>query len=363
MEDFLANTLKLAKYYKSLGERTFEQLTEVDLFWTYNEASNSIGVIVNHLAGNMLSRWTNFLNEDGEKSWRNRDREFEDVIATKSGLIAKWEEGWDCFLSTLASLTQDDLHRIIYIRNEGHTVADAIQRQMSHYPYHIGQIVFIGKMKAGKQWSSLSIPKGNSGHYNISKFDQEKQIGHFTDHLNSSPIEQKTTNNIRIAVQSDFNELLDFAKSNFIQTYAHNNNPEDFAIYLKKAFDPVFFQQEFDNPESSFYLCKIANELAGYYKINFGEAHTEPSYPNAAEIERLYVKSTYHRKGLGKAMIRHSMALAKSNNLAYLWLSVWEHNPEAIGFYKRLGFEIIDSHIYHIGNDAQTDFIMQLTLN
>lgn len=179
--DYLESVKKQLEYYKMLGEKTFEQLTEDQLFWHYNEDSNSIATIVKHLWGNMLSRWTDFLTTDGEKEWRNRDTEFENDITTKEEMIAKWNEGWNCLLKTLNSLTTQDLQKIIYIRNQGHTVTEAINRQLAHYPYHIGQIVFIGKMLAKNGWVSLSIPKGNSKTYNADKFSKPKQRKHFTD--------------------------------------------------------------------------------------------------------------------------------------------------------------------------------------
>ena len=179
--EYIEGVIKQFEYYKMLGEKTFNQLAEQDLFWKYNEESNSIAIIVNHLSGNMISRWTDFLNSDGEKSWRNRDEEFEETIKDKASLVLKQNEDWDCLLNTLRSLKADDLHQIIYIRNEGHTITEAINRQLAHYPYHVGQIVFIGKMLANKNWKSLSIPKGNSQNYNDSKFSKEKQKTHFTD--------------------------------------------------------------------------------------------------------------------------------------------------------------------------------------
>ncbi|MBV6647326.1 MAG: DUF1572 family protein [Cyclobacteriaceae bacterium] len=180
---FLANTLKLAKYYKSLGEKTFDQLSEEQLRWSPGEDSNSIATIVKHLWGNMLSRWTNFLQEDGEKPWRERDAEFENDVDSKDEMLSKWQEGWECFLGALESLTGEDLKKTVYIRNEGHSVVDAIQRQMAHYPYHIGQIVFIGKVLKGSDWKSLSIPKNQSVAYNAEKFKGEKGNKHFTDNV------------------------------------------------------------------------------------------------------------------------------------------------------------------------------------
>lgn len=181
MEDFLPNTMKLARYYKRLGEKTIEQLSTDEITWRPGLASNSISIIVKHLWGNMLSRWTNFLTEDGEKPWRDRDAEFEGEISTQEELLSKWNEGWKCFLDALEMLNAEDLSKTVYIRNEGHTVIDAIQRQMAHYPYHIGQIVYIGKLLRGEEWQSLSIPKGQSSSYNTDKFSQPKENRHFTD--------------------------------------------------------------------------------------------------------------------------------------------------------------------------------------
>lgn len=171
--DYLQSVIKRFEYYKTLGEKTFAQLEDEKLFWQYNEESNSIAMIVKHLSGNMLSRWTDFLTSDGEKEWRNRDTEFENDITFKSELIEKWNTGWECLFTTLNSLTQDDLQKTIYIRNEALTVTDAINRQLAHYPYHIGQIVFIGKMTSNS-WNSLSIPRGQSDKFNAELFSKPK---------------------------------------------------------------------------------------------------------------------------------------------------------------------------------------------
>ncbi len=179
--NFLESAIKQFEYYKMLGEKTFSQLAEEQLFWQYNEESNSVAIIVNHLSGNMLSRWTDFLETDGEKAWRNRDNEFENEITTKIQMVEKWELGWNCLFYTLRSLSEMDLDKVIYIRNQGHTVTEAINRQLAHYPYHIGQIVFIGKMVNAKNWKSLSIEKKGSKNYNIKKFSKAKNKTHFTD--------------------------------------------------------------------------------------------------------------------------------------------------------------------------------------
>lgn len=178
--NYLTSVIKQLEYYKMLGEKTFAQVTDEQLFWQYNAESNSIATIVKHLWGNMLSRWTNFLTSDGEKPWRNRDAEFENDIVTRKDLIEKWNEGWNCLLNTLAQLTAADLTKEIFIRNQGHTVLEAINRQLAHYPYHIGQIIYIGKMLTNNNWNSLSIPKGNSKQFNLHMFAQTKHTQHFT---------------------------------------------------------------------------------------------------------------------------------------------------------------------------------------
>ncbi len=162
---FLKDSIKRFKYYKELGDKTFEQLEDAHFFNQPSTESNSIAIIVQHLYGNMLSRWTNFLTEDGEKEWRRRDAEFEVTDCTKQDIISFWNEGWNCLLKTLESLTPGDLERIITIRTEPLTVYDAILRQLAHYPYHVGQIVYVGRLAKNEKWISLSIPKGNSAQY------------------------------------------------------------------------------------------------------------------------------------------------------------------------------------------------------
>lgn len=169
------------EYYKSLGEKTFEQLSEEELFWKSDQEGNSIAVIVKHMVGNMLSRWTNFLREDGEKSWRDRDGEFENSFNSKDDLYVAWNQGWACLFEALNQINNEDLESIVYIRNQGHTVTEAINRQLSHYSYHVGQIVFIGRMLQKENWISLSIPKNESKAYNKEKFAKAKRRTHFTD--------------------------------------------------------------------------------------------------------------------------------------------------------------------------------------
>jgi hypothetical protein len=164
--EFLVSVIKRFKEYKSLGEKTFAQLNAEELLHQPNEASNSIAVIVQHLHGNMLSRWTNFLTEDGEKSWRQREAEFEVRSFTKEQLLQLWEEGWGVFLESLESLREDDLLKTVTIRSQPLVVIDAINRQLAHYSYHVGQIVYVGRWLKNGEWQSLSIPKGETAAYN-----------------------------------------------------------------------------------------------------------------------------------------------------------------------------------------------------
>ena len=165
-EEYLSTVIRRLKYYKELGERTFEQIGEKDFHWQPSSESNSVAVIIQHLAGNMLSRWTNFLTEDGEKGWRDRDDEFEVHNYSRQQLIDLWNKGWSCFLDALTSLKETDLLKTIYIRDESLSAIDAINRQLAHYPYHIGQIVYIGRLIKNNDWKSLSIPKKASQQYN-----------------------------------------------------------------------------------------------------------------------------------------------------------------------------------------------------
>ncbi|TMI61346.1 MAG: DUF1572 domain-containing protein [Bacteroidetes bacterium] len=166
--EFINASAKRMRYYKELGEKTFEQLNDADFHFQPSSESNSIAVMIQHMVGNMLSRFTNFLTEDGEKNWRNRDDEFEVHNYSKQQLIDLWNKGWKCFLDVLESLKEEDLMKTITIRKEQLNVTDAIIRQLAHYPYHIGQIVYVGRLIKNESWKNLSIPKGNSQAYNQS---------------------------------------------------------------------------------------------------------------------------------------------------------------------------------------------------
>ena len=163
---FLDSVIKRFKEYKSLGEKTFTQLNEEDMHMQPNEESNSIAIIIQHMNGNMLSRWTNFLSEDGEKEWRERDDEFEVHQLSKKQIIELWNEGWKVFLDTLELLKAEDLLKTITIRSQPLSAIDAVNRQMAHYSYHVGQIVYLGRWIKGPEWETLSIPKNASKQFN-----------------------------------------------------------------------------------------------------------------------------------------------------------------------------------------------------
>jgi hypothetical protein len=165
-DHFLSSAIKRLEDYKSLGEKSIDRLTREQLNWQPNETSNSIAIIIKHMHGNMLSRWTNFLTEDGEKEWRKRDEEFEDHDISKEQILEWWNEGWLVCLTSLKSLLIEDISKIITIRKQPLIVVDAINRQLAHYSYHIGQIVYISKSLMNTAWTSLSIPKGSSQQYN-----------------------------------------------------------------------------------------------------------------------------------------------------------------------------------------------------
>lgn len=177
--------IKRFQYYKSLGDKSFLQLSDDQIFWQYNDESNSIAVIVKHIAGNILSRWTNFLTEDGEKSWRNRDDEFVNTFKTKQEVLDFWEKGWICLFDAMDQVNDENLYSTVYIRGEAHTVLDAIIRQVAHYPYHIGQIVSTAKMMKNEDWKTLSIERNKSQEFN----NEMKQKGASENAgSNSSPV-------------------------------------------------------------------------------------------------------------------------------------------------------------------------------
>jgi hypothetical protein len=159
---YVEDSIAVFRYYKKLVERALQQVTDDQLFATLDGEMNSIGVIVKHLSGNMRSRWTDFLTSDGEKPGRDRDEEFSHPPATREALLEMWEDGWQRLLGTLESLSDADLGRTITIRGEAHSAMQAINRQVAHYSYHCGQIVFLAKHFGSDRWQTLSVPRGKS---------------------------------------------------------------------------------------------------------------------------------------------------------------------------------------------------------
>lgn len=163
---YVEDSVALFRYYKNLAERAIAQATDEELLATLDLEMNSIAVIVKHLAGNMRSRWTDFLTSDGEKPDRNRDTEFVEPPDTRDALLASWEEGWQCLFKALESLSAEDLTRTITIRGEAHSVMQAINRQVAHYSYHCGQIVLLAKHFRQEEWQSLTVPRHRSEEFN-----------------------------------------------------------------------------------------------------------------------------------------------------------------------------------------------------
>ncbi len=163
---YLEDSIDVFNHYKKLGERAIAQCPDAALFTTLDPESNSIAIIVKHMAGNMRSRWTDFLTTDGEKPDRNRDTEFEDPPTTRSELMEMWERGWKYVFGALEPLSDANLTRTVTIRTEPHSVMQAINRQIAHYCYHVGQIVYLARHFAGDKWQTLSVPKKKSSEFN-----------------------------------------------------------------------------------------------------------------------------------------------------------------------------------------------------
>jgi hypothetical protein len=171
--DYLKDAIGSFKAYKKLAEKAIDQVTDQELFVTLDEEGNSIAVVMKHMAGNMLSRWTDFLTSDGEKPDRNRDMEF--VIeegTTKEAVLAYWERGWQAVFAAVEPLQPQDFERTVSIRGEAHTIVQAINRQLTHYSYHVGQIVFLAKHFRSSQWKSLSVPRNRSAEFNAKMSEQ-----------------------------------------------------------------------------------------------------------------------------------------------------------------------------------------------
>jgi hypothetical protein len=167
--NYIASVRNQFKQYKTLAEKAIDQVPDEKMDWQYNPETNSIAIIVKHLAGNMRSRFTDFYTSDGEKKWRDRDSEFENEKMLRERLKAVWDEGWNCLFQVLNELSVSDLSKVILIRKEEHTVVEAINRQLTHYASHVGQIIFIAKMIRASEWKTLSIPKNASREFNAKK--------------------------------------------------------------------------------------------------------------------------------------------------------------------------------------------------
>ena len=166
MSHVIDSTLAIFRSQKGLAERAFSQVTDEQLHQALAPNTNCIAVIVKHMAGNMLSRWTDLFASDGEKPWRHRDNEFVDDVGSRDELLALWERGWACCLAAIEALMPEDLSKNVPIRGEPHTVIRAIHREVSHYGYHVGQIVLIARILAGRNWTTLTVPPGGSEEYN-----------------------------------------------------------------------------------------------------------------------------------------------------------------------------------------------------
>ncbi len=186
--------IKRFQYYKELADQTFDQVSEEQLFWKYNKESNSIATLVKHIAGNMQSIRTNCLTEDSEKSWRNHNSEFENDIKSKAEMIQIWDKGWQVLFDALNQIKEENWNNTILIRGEKHSVLDAVLRQFAHYTYHIGQIIYIGKMLKNEEWKTLSITENQSEVFNIKKIkiQDSSEIQE-----NSSPVCYAKSNEVR----------------------------------------------------------------------------------------------------------------------------------------------------------------------
>jgi uncharacterized damage-inducible protein DinB len=185
VENYRLDALQSFHSYKKLAERAMEQISDEEFFATIDEEANSIGVVVKHIAGNLVSRWRDFLTTDGEKSDRDRETEFEIIADTRESLMEFWERGWKTLFDSVEPLTVEELSRTITIRGEPHTVVEAMNRQLTHYAYHVGQIVLLAKHFKSKEWKTLSVPKNRSAEFN--RFlSERKDVTKKGDRLNAS---------------------------------------------------------------------------------------------------------------------------------------------------------------------------------
>jgi len=323
-ENYLDSIRKQFQYYQQLGDQTFAQLTEEDLFWKYHPESNSIAIIVKHLRGNMLSRWTDFLTTDGEKEWRNRDAEFVEDIKDKADLIAKWKEGWTCLFQAIDSVNKENFETIIYIRNMGHTIPEAINRQLAHYAYHIGQIVFIGTMIKGKEWKSLSIPKGESTVYNKEKFALPKRKEHFTKEFlqdATDMIEIRNLSNTKLSTIIDC--LLIAFEGYFVQMPSDLN-------YWKSRFkgarvDFSLSYGVFQKDKLVAFIINGIDESNGLLTAFNTGTGVIPAFRGQQLVDKMYA---------------HAIPILKNKGVQQCSLEVIQANARAIRVYERIGFKV-----------------------
>ncbi len=323
-ENYLTSIKKQFQYYKLLGDQTFSQIEAADIFWKYHPEANSIAIIVKHLWGNMKSRWTDFLTTDGEKEWRQRDQEFVEDIKNKEELLAKWEDGWQCLFTAIDAIDEDNFDTIVYIRNMGHSIVEAINRQLAHYAYHVGQIVFIGTLIKGDAWKSLSIPKGQSSSYNQEKFKQPKRQAHFTDEfLNkaSSSIEIK---NLKETPLKDIVEcLLEAFDGYFVQM------PSDVAYWRKRyqgaRVDFEYCYGAFDKGKLVAFIINGVDRLNGHLTAFNTGTGVLPAYRGRQLVDKIYA---------------YAIPLLKEKGITKCVLEVIQDNARAIRVYQRIGFAI-----------------------
>lgn len=325
-KNYLESIQKQFQYYKLLGDKTFAQLEEKDIFWKQNPESNSIAIIVKHLWGNMRSRWTDFLTTDGEKEWRHRDQEFVEDIQSKEELLAKWEEGWNCLFSALDSINEENFDTTIYIRNMGHTIVEAINRQFAHYSYHVGQIVFIGTMIKGKEWQSLSIPKGQSAAYNKAKFAKTKHKEHFTEQfLDGSFYAEQDGLIIKNLQGIPLQEIVDCLLISFEGYFVQMPSDIDYWRHRFKGarVDFEFSFGAFKEGELVGFIINGIDQLAGKLTAFNTGTGVVPAFRGQQLVDRLYAFALpfFEEKGI--------------TNCA---LEVIQENARAIKVYERIGF-------------------------
>lgn len=175
IHNYHADAIQSFRNYKKLAERAIEQISDKEFFAIIDKESNSVAIIVKHIAGNLHSRWRDFLSSDGEKPDRDRDAEFEMVADTRESLMEFWESGWQTLFDNIEPLTVEDFSKTIVIRGEPHTIVEAINRQLTHYAYHVGQIVFLAKHLKSADWETLSVPRNRSAQFNKFLADQQEK--------------------------------------------------------------------------------------------------------------------------------------------------------------------------------------------